>query len=298
MKLVTTIAVAILSLATLLGMAQSGAATKTQIRQLTEDNLLYLNGGSFDFGGTTNSGYVGHFNVILKAANKGWGVNGGFLKLNYQNDGENPIHSQIDSVIINPLHPPKPGDKYLVQLNKYTTRVKNSSFSIYAQPLWSVNKCVAFHLHGELYLNKYTVTTSVEKIAEDTLIASAGSPRVLRAMLPGDSVYRSVYANGYFGFGATFTLQVGTAGYLFLQPTVGITTDNISRHVAYRSRFADAESAFSTFYLFRAYYQHRLGNETTALIGTDIRGLFPKYEPQYGIYVGINVGLDGIAALF
>ncbi len=52
-----------------------------------------------------------------------------------------------------------------------------------------------------------------------------------------------------------------------------------------------------SFYLIRANYKHILSKDATVIVGMDIRGLLPLYNPQYAAYIGLNIGLDSILGL-
>ena len=291
---------------------QKAEEEKPQVRKNNEDRLLFLNAGTFDFS-ETKVNYVGHVNIF--APNKSlekktrWGFNTGIMKLNYwQGDAPDTLntHELEENVRITPLQTLDSGEQYLRQMNKYSTRVKNTVYSFYAQPLYRLTRNderaqIYAHGHFELLVNKFQATSKVSALYTDTGIYTGntdGRDIRLKTISSNESTYNQTFLNGYFGAGFTFNIVPWESGSFFIQPTIGMTTDNpirVSGLLPARPHLLSNQ--WNGFYLVRAYYTETLSKDATIVLGTDIRGLFPKFDPAYAAYVGINLSVGAALKL-
>lgn len=276
--------------------------------------IMYLNAANFDFNGKLSSNYLGHFNVYIPSKNR-WkvSVNAGIMKLNYGSDDSTSNDSyRTENVFIKPLDTFAIGGKYLRQFNKYSTRIRNTAWSFYAQPLLNLNgeskngTKIYFHAHLELLVNKFNVTTDISNVQTDT--ATFTNPiGYIRPNVATKNSYTTTYLNGYFGLGATFDIGLAKSSSLFLQGTAGVTTNYPQQASAPSSNQRGAGPApyskvntydsWYAFYLVRVYYNQVISDNAKIVIGTDIRGLFPRYNPLYAAYIGLNLKLDSFIDL-
>jgi len=289
---------------------EAETTSKKKASMLTD--VLFLNAYNFDFGSTgLSSNYVGHLNFFVPSCSKSnkWGFNSGIMKINYgQKDTSNGIPIR-ENVFINPFDTATIGLKYLKQINGYKIEKKNTVWSFYVQPLYELtrkedNFHVYAHLHLELLASKWSSTTTITNIKQDTGIITAPlNSLVLRSALQNSSTFTVNSLSGYFGLGFTFDIKPWNGGSFFFQPTIGITSnkpspssvDINSNPIAYSKNKTDKPRIWNGFYLVRAYYKHVIAEDkATAVIGVDIRGLLPLYAPQYAAYVGLNLTLKSI----
>lgn len=285
-------------------------ASKKKKNPITD--ILFLNAYNFDFGSTgLSSNYVGHLNFYVPSCTKSkkWGFTTGIMKINYgQKDTSNGIFVR-ENVFINPFDTVATGLKYLKQINAYKIEKKNTVWSFYVQPLYELtekqdNFHVYAHAHLELLASKWSSTTTVTNIKQDTgIIMLPANSFVIRSALQSSSTYTVNSLSGYFGFGLTFDIKPWNGGSFFFQPTIGVTSnkpspssvDLNSSSAIYSNSKTDKPRIWNAFYLVRAYYKHVIAEDkATAVIGVDIRGLLPFYAPQYAAYVGLNLTLKSI----
>lgn len=267
--------------------------------------FMYLNAVNFDF---TNSktGYVGQLNMYSKPnIEEHWGFNAGISKINYTNKDSVTFY-KTDNVKMKPLDELQPGSKYLKRYNEYKYKTDNRSFSLYFQPLFDTKIFKAkskFYVHGhtELLISRFETTTSIKTIQQDTVVATDIIDGIVYPTLNRKTVKTQNILNGYFGIGFTLDLYLNKTSTLFLQPTIGTTTNypqpaSVNGTMPYYR--VKQDSGWNEFYLIRAYYRNKLSTGTELIIGADIRGLFPQYEPFYAVYIGANLAIDKIVDLF
>jgi hypothetical protein len=175
---------------------------------------------------------------------------------------------------------------------------------------------IYFHLHTELLVNKTNVTATIENLQRDTLLVDTSKRGISYIYQPGNTIIiDKTYLNGYFGAGLTFSFYPfgNKNSRFFFQPTIGFTTNTptwvaqeisstsvnvipVRSGVSLPQNYQQLKSA--GFYLVRAEFVQNLSDNSQVIIGTDIRGLLPKYNPQYAAYVGLNVNLDALANIF
>lgn len=283
---------------------------KASARKNNENRLLYLNAGTFDFL-ESKINYVGHVNLFSPNTTYGedtrFGFNTGIMKLNYwmNNAPTDTLQQQrrYENISLNPLKTLDSGGKYLKQSNLYSTRIKNTVYSFYVQPLIDVmeknspNAQIYAHLHAELLVSRYEATTTVANQLTDTAIYAGsdnGRDIALRDYLPAETTRNRTYLNGYFGAGFTFNLVPWKDGTFFFQPTFGITTDHPYDVplTLLSGRPRPTKRIWSGFYLVRAYYSQKLSNSASLILGTDIRGLLPTFDPAYAAYAGVNISVE------
>ncbi len=294
---------------------QEKSDNKKAVRKANENRLMYLNAGTFDFL-ESKINYVGHVNIFAPNAtiekDTRFGFNTGIMKLNYwMNNGTVDTLMQqrrYQNVSLNPLKTLDSGGKYLRQSNTYTTRIKNTVYSFYAQPMIDIiekgssDAQIYFHLHGELLVSRYEAKTTLVNNLTDTNIYAGnenGRDIGLRDYLPAEVVYNRTYLNGYFGGGFTFNCIPWKEGTFFFQPTFGVTTDNpydVQRTLL-SGMPRPVNRIWSGFYLVRAYYTHTLSADANVVLGTDIRGLLPTFDPAYAAYVGVNLSVGAAMKL-
>lgn len=280
--------------------------------------IMFLNAYNFDFGGKAlSSNYVGHLNFFVPSCSKTdkWGFNTGIMKINYsQKDTSNSNGMLVrENVFIGPFDTLSNGLKYLKQINGYKTEKRNAVWSFYVQPLYEFTKKednfhVYGHLHLELLASKWSSTTTVTNIKQDTgIYTTPANNFVIRSGLQNSSTYTVNSLSGYFGVGFTFDINPWDGGSFFFQPTVGYTSNKPSPSsldidskgaISYSVGKEEKPRIWNSFYLVRAYYKHVIAKEkATAVVGVDIRGLLPLYAPQYAVYAGLNLSLDSIFGL-
>jgi hypothetical protein len=309
--------------------------------------ITFLNGANFDFSPNSNIGYVGIINVFapdlesirslfLKKANPAffegdtkwkkllrWGLsdgknkdgklgfNCGIMKINYVTDSLKKTMPVVQNVLINPLDSVKVGNKYLQQYNKVTTISKNSTYSIYFQPMLRLTSnnahkiAVFFHYHQEFLINRWTTTITSENIQQDSLtIQKNTNTSGFLATKPNttETTISSTISN-YYGVGFTFLFRPITNLTFMLQPTWGYVTGFYGAPTP--NAAGNLETFFlptrTDFYLTKAYLKYKISTSIEAVIGAEIRGeIIGKYAhtPLYATYFGANLGLDAIAKLF
>ncbi|MFL9483811.1 hypothetical protein ACI6Q2_13620 [Chitinophagaceae bacterium LWZ2-11] len=294
-----------------------------------QTDIYYLNAYNFDFTSSLKSNYLGQFNVFYHG-NKKLGISTGFTFINYNvGNSDSAQNFFIQKMLINPLADSiGQGQKYLKQLNKYVTQAQNSSKSIYCQLLFPVvqSKILELytHLHCELLINKNVLTTTITTIKQDTITALSTIPVDSSFFRYEGSSYISstTLVNGYFGVGLTAYLTLLDSVHLFLQPTVGYTTNYpqygsinedikntpiapIPRPITPYGTLSStsnnlpikANPAGGWFYYIRGYLDYDVSTSTKLLIGAEIRGLFPKFSPYYAVYAGVNLSIPSILNL-
>ena len=291
------------------GAKGAGKMDKEIVRKTTEDRVMFLNGANFDFSGKLAANYVGHFNILAPDIDKSerWGFNTGIMRLNYFNVDTLRERTTIENVLLDPLYPElKTGDRYLRQLSKYSTVVKNSVWCFYVQPMYRLTEksgrsAIYAHAHAELLAKKFSAVTKIKMMKQDTLTVGTDENLVARADVGEEYTYSSTSLDGYFGLGLTFDLVSGEKSSFFFQPTFGVTTDNpieVNGAVLATRSYSRADDPMRGFYLVRAYYTHVVSDNATLNIGTDIRGILPKFDPLYAAYIGVNVNMEGVLNLF
>jgi hypothetical protein len=293
-------------------------------RARVRGKLMYLNAYNFDFNSSLKSNYLGHFNVLLPPKKKNsWGVNLGVMKINYNNNFNDDSIFAIQNVLINPLDSIRPGTKYIKEFNKYKSTYQNTGWSIYIQPMFQINSDInsKIYLHGhiELFINNWSVTTTVTNIQKDTVKLDANNTRGGYFYAPSNFISNKTLYNGYFGGGLTFDLCPWETSSLFIQGSIGWTTnfpqaDPVDDLVKKTSAAMNGPIIISTrggttysqinsskkgsiFYLSRVYLKQDISSSSTVIIGADIRGIFPEYNPLYAVYVGLNLDLTVLAKL-
>lgn len=297
--------------------------------------LVFLNAYNFSSMNNLKSNYVWQLGLLSPDMDGSyWGFNAGFVSIDYSlgvdKSDNTRTYRQIDNVTKSLLDVIKVGDEYYKQLNEYSIETKNSSFSVYAQPLFNLTSLkndhtntnsekskapknrkktknnIYAHAHFELYNSKYITTNTIKTIAQESMIYNPADNIVVRANLNGnEQVQRSSLITGYFGLGLTFYLQDAEDNWaFFVQPTIG---ESISAQRFYVSRnnqdpdrtgYQSYNTSYS-FYLVRANIAYNITPAKTALIiGTDIRGFFKFHSPQYAIYAGFNLAVEDILKIF
>ena len=306
---------------------------KEGVSKIQDDRIMLLNAYNFDFGSTSlSSNYVGHLNLFSPSLSKkrgnkmqeerfGWGFNTGILKINYsQKDSSNTFQNFKENVFVSPFDELKDGLKYLKQINNYKVETKNTVWSFYVQPTLEFTRATAknhiyAHLHAELLASRWSSTTKINTVKEDTSVFNNPIPVgfAIRSRLSEEVTTSSNVVAGYFGTGITFDLSPWNGGSFFFQPTVGFTTNKpslsstaISNNIRVSATGLKPGIVYTkrwnSFYLVRAYYTHSISKTpekegSTIVLGMDIRGFFPDYPPQYAAYIGLNVGLDSVLEL-
>ena len=189
---------------------------------------------------------------------------------------------------------------------------------------------IFFHLHGELLVNKTSILTKIRTIQQDTQVVGTPIPGESRpdprptyvGYRPNPIAFNQSYLNGYFGAGLTFNLDPFGNGNsrFFFQPTFGFTTNsanwasqdisssdvrpiflrtgNILYFDAAQTRESRDPKEWGKFYLIRTMFSQKLSSNAQIVIGSDIRGLWPKdLKPIYATYVGVNINLDALAKI-
>lgn len=281
-------------------------------QETTNNHIMFLNAYNFDFGATSlSSNYVGHLNFFVPSSskNKKWGFNTGVMKINYSQKDTSYNVMIRENTFINAFDTLSAGLKYLKQINGYKTEKRNTVWSFYVQPTFEItnsndNFHVYAHAHFELLVSKWSSSTTITNIKQDTAVFTQPSNSFTIRNTITNSNYSVNSLSGYFGGGLTFNIKPWDGGSFFFQPTIGITSNKPSPS---STEISSATGGFYTgrnardwnsFYLVRAYYTHVIAKEkATAVVGVDIRGLLPLYAPQYAMYVGLNLSLDSVFGL-
>lgn len=274
--------------------------------------LMFLNALNFDFTGALTSNYVGSINLFVPPA-KGnrWGYNTGILKISYSGSDSLSSRYRIENVTIKPLDTIGIGSKYLRELNKYSTTTQNTVWSLFVQPLFRISNknqenCIYLHAHAELLVNKWYTKTTITNVQRDTMTLNSGTSNgfVAHGIFSTTNNYSTTLLNGYFGIGLTFDLVPWKDANFFFQPTIGMTTNypqpaamDISDNANTGYARVLGDKSWYGFYLVRTYLSQKVSDTATIVLGADIRGLFPKYNPQYAIYLGLNLQVQGILGL-
>ncbi len=299
-------------------------------------NITYLNAANFDFSNNLGTTYLGKLNLFApNIGGSKFGFVAGIMKIRFNFSDTTHASYLIDRQLLNPLDSLKAGTRYLRQFNKYVTTRSNDVWSFYVQPMFRVlpgksdrqpnNKGglqaypngIYLHLHFELLVNKTNVTSNISTLQQDTLMFDSSLPRgaFFRAFPVSKLVDDRTFLNGYFGGGVTFALQPfnNENSRFFFQTTLGITTNYPSwtnqdisstvlnvlptRDTTGRRPLPSYEPASKAFFLIRAEFTQNLNDKAQIIVGTDIRGLLPRYNPQYATYVGLNVSLEALSAI-
>jgi hypothetical protein len=286
----------------------------------TPDGFSLVNAVNFDFDGNTGSSYVGNFNLFKPAGffkpvsikKPRLGYNLGIMKINFsKNDSLNASYNYAENTLIRPLDSIKIGSKFLRQYNKLSTVSKNLTWSFYFQPtvslVYNSELKVLFHVHTELYVDKWTTNTTISNYQQDTSVANAGNLGTLifdtinkfsRSLTDNiTSTSTSSTLNFNFGFGITIE-KSWEGGSLFIQPTLGWAFDYARPQSVNTSKLnynlPKRENVFAHLTRFRL-SQH-LTTNVEAIIGIDVRGRFGR-TPTYAAFLGANLGLEGIRKL-
>jgi hypothetical protein len=180
---------------------------------------------------------------------------------------------------------------------------------------------IYLHFHLELLVNKANVTTSIQNLQRDTSTIDTSKHLSYLVYERNPLIFDKTFLNGYYGFGLTINVDPFGNGNsrFFFQPTIGKTTNypnwtsedisaNTVNIVPTRSGTGIQSSGrgfdqtyepipSSWFYLIRAEFTQMLSNNSQIIVGSDIRGLFPKYDPLYSAYIGLNVNLNALVSI-
>ena len=292
-------------------------------------NITFLNAANFDFTGKLDVSYLGKLNIFAPSIKDSrWGFNTGIMRIKFSYNDTSNSRYYIEHRQISPLDSMKQGDKYLREYNKYTTSRTNTVWSFYIQPMYrlvefenenaesSFTSGIYLHLHGELLVNKTNVTTNITNQLRDTLTVDTSARGISYFYLPTNTLIRDrTFLNGYFGIGLTFNLDPFGNGHsrFFFQPTIGWTTNypnwtsqditsTVVSVVPTRGSGVSLPESYEPlrskgFYLIRAEFIQNLSKNSQVIVGADIRGLFPTFNPLYAAYIGLNVNVDALAKL-
>jgi len=271
------------------------------------NSFTYLNAASFDVTGIGKTGYLGHANVFhYPEKGKNWGYNSGLMKINYNPDSSSK-RLEFRNITIDPLKPVNVGSQYYKQSSYVSTIISKTAYNLYVQPMYQLlidddGNRILVHAHAELLVFNTTAITRYSNTTQEaftfTAKDSANRTPIYRGN-PTDTsayTYRRSQLNGYFGGGMTFVLKPGV-GTFYFQGTIGVT-DNYPNFQSLLGTPNPIFHKWNSFYLVKANYSAKLGDNTTLILGTDIRGLFPDYAPLYAIYIGLNVNMDALGKLF
>ena len=293
----------------------------------------FLNGINFDFNGGDKTNYVGHFNIYVPAVDavaavpavvaapgiaavpaisavqeNNWAINTGLLKITYM-PNDSLVETKTENVLIEPLDIINgTGDKYNRQYNRYSTQTIASSFSLYVQPMYRFKTIgtaqIYVHGHLELLMSKYTTNTKIKTIQSEEVTLTDGDPipteNDLIRLLPAQTSKTVNLNTGNLGLGLTFDFNFRDNCVLFFQATSGISLNHADSFptIDDSGYYTIATSGKSQkFYLVRTYFQYFTSKATQLVIGTDIRGYFPKQTPYTSVYIGVNLGLDKIFSM-
>ena len=266
--------------------------------------------------------------------NTPFGFNAGIMRTRFSNKDSSNSPYIIENRLFKPLDILVQDKTYERQYNRYTSTLSNTAWSFYIQPMlrlvslpkkikekkaksWAKNSAepngIYFHFHAELLVNKTNITTNITTLQRDTVKYDATNPPAQQPFYrPDVLLYDKTYLEGYFGAGLTINLDPfgNDNSRFFLQGTIGITTaspnlatldlSTISVRIAGTRSSSELRSAYIPnqtsygFYLVRTHLTQKLTSNAQIVIGTDIRGLFPKYNPVYASYVGLNLNLDAL----
>jgi hypothetical protein len=258
------------------------------------------------------------------------------VKFNYK-DSSHPLY-RVDNRLINPLDSIKSTTKSLKEYNQYTSTRTNTVWSLYFQPMvqlisfdnqpanntqeQNISNGLYLNAHFELLINKTNVTTTITNIQRDTAFIDTNYSRAL-VYIPNNTIIDDeTFLNGYFGLGLTLMTCPfkNRKSHYFFQSTFGYTTNypnwtnqdigstrpspppSANNNIATRSGRILVPMIYrpksSAFYLIRSEFMQNISDNSELIIGTDVRGLLPKYNPTYAVYVGLNVNLNSIAKIF
>jgi len=287
--------------------------------------VKYFNAYNFDFGGLGKDNYLGNFNVFIPKMIEGdnkyrMGLNAGFLKINYSNGGDSINQTKYinQNVLIKPLDPITIGTRYLNQFNKLAITSKNTSYSLYAQPLFYMPFLSStkegefdwyFHAHFELFVDKWTSSATLTNLQQDTLTMNANTvngvyslinkfPKTIETSVNLSSTQTNL--SGYFGAGITVKSEpVKNKVKIFEQFTVGRILSYVNPFINNNTFLLDFNSTNDKkpFFLNRLELQYQLNDKLDAIIGSNIRSKGLDEAPKYAIYVGANLGIDGLIKL-
>ncbi|MBV8253528.1 MAG: hypothetical protein JO154_13055 [Chitinophaga sp.] len=296
-------------------------------------DIYYLNAYNFGFGQSLKSNYLGRFNVFVKSIeDSNWGLNLGFTTINY-NIGDSDSTSSYFKQLVSPdplLDKIPAGTKYASQLSKFVTKRQNSSQSLFIQPMYRILKVGTkfnfyAHAHLELLINKTSLTTTVNVLNVDSIVAP-GNLNVDSAFFrfqPSNYSRSYTFLNGYFGGGITLDYSPLNNLKIFSQFTFGGTTNypntfsindqnsvtlmppsvlNIYPPTSGRlgpgqsepTRDTKPNTKSSWFYYIHGFVSYNVTSAIQGLIGAEIRGLLPNYSPYYAVYAGVNVDLKSL----
>ena len=283
----------------------------------TPGELTFLNAMNFDFDGSGGSSYVGHLNIFKPDAfrSKGkhkLGLNLGIMKINFsRNDSLNKSYDYFENVLIHPLDSIKSGMKILRQFNKLTTASKNITWGFYFQPTYSIIYSekfkLLFHVHTELFIDKWTTNTTISNYQQDSAVITSDNISVLRDSIGIlNKFYKSTAElitssststtlNFTFGLGLTLHVSLWDGASLFIQPTIGWAFDYArplsinNKNLTYNSTVKENIHAHLTRFILK----QNLTTNLQAVIGIDVRGKFGR-DPTYAAYIGANIGLSGL----
>lgn len=287
----------------------------------------FLNGLNFDFNGTDKTNYVGHFNIYVPAVDavaavpaaagvaavpaiteNNWAINTGLLKITYM-PNDSISETKTEKVLIKPLDVINgSGDKYNRQYNRYSTQTTASSFSLYVQPMYRFKKIgtaqIYVHGHLELLMSKYVTKTKIKTLQSEEITLADTDPvpseNELIKFLPTQTSKTVNLNTGNMGLGLTFDFNFRDNCVLFFQATSGISLNHADNFptIDNEGNYTIATSGKSQkFYLVRTYFQYFTSKATQLVIGTDIRGYYPKQTPYTSVYIGVNLGLDKIFSI-
>ncbi len=300
------------------------ASTHSSAPDSISRNITFLNAANFDFSNNLSGSYLGKINIFAPNIKNRLGFNAGILRIKYSYKDSSNAPLVFQNILLHPLDTIKQGTKYVREYNKFTSTRSNTVWSFFIQPMIRIGKDstatsqVFIHFHGELLVSKVNITTSIENIQRDTVTMSSSfrEPFVIYQKTP--LIFDKTYLNGYFGIGLTFSLDPFHLknSRFFFQPTIGVTTnypnwtsqdiyasnDTIIAPntviptrggLAYRKEpFPPTKTNF--FYLIRSEFSQLLSTNAQLILGSEIRGLFPRYNPMYSAYIGLNVNLDAL----
>lgn len=300
-----------------------------QDESISIPNISFFNAASFSFSGKLETNYLGLLNIFAPnikhkyIVEPRWGFNTGIQKINYSNADSNGIQYYQDNVLLRPLDTIQNGTRYLRQFNKYTFATSNTIWSFYIQPLFRLSRWepddtkvgIYAHAHVELLIAKWSVTTSIERISQDTAVMAGTRGTIFSSLLPDKITTNQTFLNGYFGTGFTFYLDPfgNNNSRFFFQPTLGFTTNypnpasvaiesnSASAIIASvkpsRLRSYEAAKSWNGFYLVKAKFIQALSSKSQIVVGTEMRGLLPRFAPQYAAFVGLNLDLNELSKL-
>jgi hypothetical protein len=288
---------------------ETSALTSKNKAAPSEAKYTFLNGVNFDFNSTDKTNYIGHFNIYVPAtATNNWAINTGIMKIAYL-PKDSLVVSKIENVLINPLDViDGSGDTYNKVYNRYSAQTKASAFSLYIQPMYRFTTVgtanIYLHGHLELLLSKYETKTKIKTLQTQAVTLADGDPvpaegDFIRVLAPETSNTVNL-STGNLGAGLTFDFNFRDNCVLFIQGTAGVSLNHANNFptIDDQGNFTIATSEKSQkFYLVRTYFQYFTSSATQLVLGTDIRGYFPKQTPYTSIYIGINLGLDKIFSM-